>query len=54
LTYKNTIYKSVADTLRSELSKASPDLAKLNKEFSFYKNLSDILETTITRQKPQS
>lgn len=53
LSYKNTLAKSVADSLRNELSKASPDLAKLNKEFSFYKNLQDVIDTTITRQKPQ-
>lgn len=54
LSYKNTLYKEVADTLRRELSKANPDLASLNKEFSFYKNLFDIIDTTIKRQKPQT
>jgi hypothetical protein len=44
----------MADSLRNELSKAAPDLAMLNKEFSFYKKLEDILGATITRTKPQS
>lgn len=54
LSYKNWLVKSMANTLRSELSKAAPDLANLNKEFSFYKTLEDVLDETITRTKPQS
>jgi len=54
LSYKNGLVKSMANTLRSELSKVAPDLANLNKEFSFYKTLEDVLDETITRTKPQS
>lgn len=54
LTYKNGLVKAMANTLRSEISKAAPDLAALNKEFSFYRTLEQILDETITRQKPQS
>jgi len=44
----------MADSLRNELSKAAPDLAMLNKEFSFYKTLETVLDATVTRTKPQS
>lgn len=54
LTYKNVIYNNMANMLRKELANSSPDLAKLNKEYSFYKNLEQVLETTLTRTKPQS
>lgn len=54
LTYKNVIYNNMANMLRKELANSSPDLAKLNKEYSFYKNLEQVLETTLTRIKPQS
>lgn len=54
LTYKNGLVKAMANTLRSEISKVAPDLASLNKEFSFYRTLEQILDETITRQKPQS
>lgn len=53
LTYKNSLVKWMANSLRGELSKAAPDLAKLNKEFSIYKSLEDVVDATITRQKPQ-
>ena len=54
LTYKNGLVKAMANTLRAEISKVAPDLASLNKEFSFYRTLEQILDETITRQKPQS
>lgn len=53
MTYKNILSKWMADTLRKQLSEAAPDLAKLNKDFSFYKSLEDVLEATILRQRPQ-
>jgi len=53
LTYKNSLVKWMANSLRWELSKAAPDLAKLNKEFSIYKSLEDVVDATMTRQKPQ-
>jgi hypothetical protein len=43
----------MADVLRKQLSEAAPDLAKLNKDFSFYKSLEDVLEATMLRQRPQ-
>lgn len=54
LTYKNGLVKTMTDSLRDELSKAAPDLAMLNKEFSFYKTLETVLDATVTRTKPQS
>ena len=53
MTYKNILSKWMADVLRKELSEAAPDLAKLNKDFSFYKSLEDVLEATMLRQRPQ-
>jgi len=53
MTYKNILSKWMADVLRKQLSEAAPDLAKLNKDFSFYKSLEDVLEATMLRQRPQ-
>ncbi len=37
-----------------ELAKANPELDKLNKAFSFYKNLADVTQETISRTAGQS
>lgn len=47
------IRKAMSNTLREELAKASPDLAKLNKEYNFYSKLAKITWETIERTKPQ-
>lgn len=53
MSYKNILTNNIANTIRKELSQQNPDLAKLNKEFSFYKTLEDILTESIERTKPQ-
>lgn len=37
-----------------ELSKASPDLAKLNKDFAYLKDVADVVKETVKRQTGQS
>lgn len=46
--------KMAADTIRGILAEAHPDLAKLNKEFTFWKNLEDVLQKTNLRTGSQS
>jgi hypothetical protein len=40
--------------IRSVLDDAAPELSKINKEFSFWKNLDDIVGQTLQRTAPQS
>lgn len=54
MTYKNWLVKSMADALRGQIAKSSPDLAELNKQFSFYKNLNDIVNETLERTSSQT
>jgi hypothetical protein len=49
LSLKNNIKKGLADNIRKQLAEQNPDLAKLNKEFKFYKTLDDVLIETISR-----
>lgn len=44
----------LVDAIRDELSKASPEIAKINSEYSFWKTLNEIINTTIERTKPQT
>lgn len=53
LSLKNNIKNQLANALRSELAKQNPELAKINKEFSFYSKLDEVLTETINRQWPQ-
>lgn len=53
LTIKNRIKKWLADNIRKQLADQNPDLAKINKEFSFYNKLDEVLTETIQRQWPQ-
>lgn len=46
--------KAAANAIRTELSKASPELAKVNKEYSFWKNVVDVTEATVRRREGQS
>jgi hypothetical protein len=48
------IRKETANSLRSELGKASPDLAALNAKFHFWNTLNDVLEQTIQRKTGQA
>jgi hypothetical protein len=47
------VRKEFSNSLRSEISKANPDLAALNSKFSFWKNLSDVMEATNARKTGQ-
>jgi len=42
--------KTMANTIRSEISKKYPNIGRLNQEFSFWNNLSTLLEETIKKQ----
>lgn len=44
------IKKNLSNSIRNILAKESPDLAKLNAEFSFWKKTEDILKATKARQ----
>lgn len=43
-----------ANAIRAELSKAQPDIAKINQEFRLWKGLNDVLEDTALRRTGQS
>jgi len=51
---KADIEKTGADAIRSLLAAEVPDLAKINKEYSFFRGLSDVIEATQLRQTGQS
>ena len=51
---KTNLNKKFTDLIRSEIAKQNPDLAWLNKEYSFWKNLNTVLDETIQRKRPQS
>lgn len=44
----------LSNSIRSEFSKQYPDIAKLNKDFSFWSKASNVLENTINRKTGQS
>lgn len=46
--------KEASNAIREELAKANPDLAKLNKEYSFWANVDNVLEETVKRKTGQS
>lgn len=46
--------KKAANIIRDELTKEVPDLAKVNKEFSFWKNVLDVTSATAERTAAQS
>lgn len=43
-------HSMAADGIREELAKAYPDIAKINKEYSFWKDLSKVVDDTIVRK----
>jgi hypothetical protein len=47
------IRKEAANSIRSELGQASPDLAAVNAKFHFWNTLSDVLDATIQRKTGQ-
>ena len=47
------IRKETANAIRSELGKASPDLATINAKFHFWNTLSEVMEQTIQRKTGQ-
>ena len=50
---KLDIKKRATNAIRKELAEASPDLAKLNAEFTFWKRLENVVGETIKRTQPQ-
>jgi hypothetical protein len=51
---KAEAYGKAADAIRNEFAKADPDLAALNKEFSFWKNVEKVTDETIMRREGQA
>ena len=51
---KNELSSKLWNIIRKEIAEWNPDLAKLNKEYSFYANLKEVLDETQARTKPQS
>jgi hypothetical protein len=47
------VRKEAANSIRSELGQASPDLAAVNAKFHFWNSLSDVLDATIQRKTGQ-
>jgi hypothetical protein len=45
--------KAAANSIRSELAKVDPDMAKLNAEYSFWSNVGDVVDSTISRRVGQ-
>ena len=52
--FQDEVDVKLADTLRTELAKNNPELANLNKEFSFYKNLDTVMQETLSRTTGQA
>jgi hypothetical protein len=48
--YKKKAERVAADAIRAEFAKSSPDLAKLNAEFTFWKGVQDVAEATVARE----
>lgn len=46
--------REASNAIRKELAKTYPDLAKVNAEYSFWRNVDDILQETLTRTASQS
>ena len=46
--------KSAANAIRSQLAEDYPDIGKLNKEFSFWSNVQQVVGDTVKRTKAQS
>ena len=48
------VKKDLTNVMREELAKSNPDLAKINDEFAFYKNLETVLEEAAKRKTGQT
>ncbi len=46
--------KEATNAIRREFAKEYPDIAKLNKEFSFWKKVDDVVSETVERTRPQA
>jgi len=46
--------KEAAHAIRRELADAAPDIAKINKEYSFWKRVDEVVGETIERTRPQA
>ena len=51
--YVLSAQKTAANSIRAELAKADPDMAKLNAEYSFWSNVGDVVDSTILRRTGQ-
>ncbi len=49
-----TARKQVANAIRGELAKSTPNIAKINNEFTFWKRIQDVLGATIERKQGQA
>lgn len=47
-------HEMAADAIREELAKQYPDIAKLNKEYSFWKDVGRVVDDTMTRKQGQA
>jgi hypothetical protein len=47
-------YKAATDALRDMLNSATPDIAAINREFSFWKNAQDVMDATVRRTGSQA
>lgn len=45
--------REATSVIRQELDRAAPELSKLNKQFTFWKSLDDVLSQTLQRTAPQ-
>lgn len=48
---KRATYREVANAVRDELNSARPDIAKVGKEFHFWKTAQDVIDATVERTK---
>lgn len=51
--YTKKSERAAGDAIRAEIAKSSPDFAKLNSEYSFWRNVRQVAETTAEKQKSQ-
>jgi hypothetical protein len=47
-------YRSAASAIREQLNSATPDIAAINREFSFWKNAQDVIDATVLRSGSQA
>ena len=47
-------HEMAADAIREELSREYPDIAKLNREYSFWKDVSRVVDDTLVRKQGQA